>query len=160
MSNIQVDTAALRSGSESDKDVSTPISCILCRRKSCKKCWCSFNHYWRLVVKFFVLFFYLLLGGAIFNAVERPNELREIEEVQKTRIESVNSLVQLLQNHTNLTEAEVKNLTTSIIALGEAASKTLLAEQSPIWDFSSAIFFVSTVVTTIGECFYFSRASY
>lgn len=146
MCDIQVDPKEQQSGS----DTSTSISCSLCTR-SCKRCWLySLNHY-GVASTFFVLFFYILIGGAIFNAVERPNELRVIEEIELARTDAVSTLVQLLVNFTNITEAEALNLTTSIVALGKTASSTLLSEQNPIWDYSSAVFFVSTVVTTIGK---------
>ena len=52
-------------------NVSATVSiCCSCssRRPSCKKFWCGFNNYWRLLIMLLVVVFYLLLGAVIFGA--------------------------------------------------------------------------------------------
>ena len=135
-------------------NVSATVSiCCSCssRRPSCKKIWCGFNNYWRLLIMLLVVVFYLLLGAVIFGAVERPNERREVEQVQGNRREATKSLVEILINISNLTEEEARNITPTIIQLGKIASTTIPAEKHSRWDFWSSFFFVSTVITTIGE---------
>ena len=148
-------------GSHSDDTASantelgTPVSCICCDEASCRRLWHSFNNYWRLLGLLLAVIAYLLIGGAIFNAVERSNELRMIEDARQEMNDSINGFVQLLTNSTNLTEEEAVNLTEQFLQLGAAAAtvqSNLDAETNPIWDYSSAVFFASTVITTIGRC--------
>ena len=96
---------------------------------------------------------YILIGGVIFNAVERPNELRAIADAKEARNDSINSFAEMLANMTNLTEQDALNLTNRLLDLGRAlveAEESLAVEDSPIWDYASSVFFASTVVTTIG----------
>ena len=146
------DNASKSRGLESGSDTSsmnTPISCIVCKQDSCKRFWCSYNRYCSLVVFGFILFIYLVIGASIFTALERPNELRSIEERQQSQAEAVDNIIQYLVNNTNMTEAEAMNETVLMFSLGVAVCASLPTPQ--IWDFSSAFFFVSTVVTTIGK---------
>lgn len=134
-------------------DLGTPISCIACNKPSCHRLWRTFNNYWQLLALFFVVFFYTLIGGAIFNAVERPNELLNIQESLVARNNAINEFVDFLTNSTNLTTEEAVNVTGLFLKLGAVAAQadaTLAVEDNPIWDFASAVFFCSTVITTIG----------
>ena len=139
------------SSSVNSKLSNTVSICCTCNRQSCKKFWCSFNNYWQLALALFAVMFYLVIGGAIFHAVEGPNEQRQIQQVQEDREIAMASMTEMLRNLTNLTADEVQNTTTTFINLGRIASTTIPAEQSLKWDFSSAFFFASTVITTIGE---------
>lgn len=137
-------------------DLGTPISCIACNKPSCHRLWRTFNNYWQLLALFFVVFFYTLIGGAIFNAVERPNELLNIQESLVARNNAINEFVDFLTNSTNLTTEEAVNVTGMFLKLGAVAAQadaTLAVEDNPIWDFASAVFFCSTVITTIGNRF-------
>lgn len=134
-------------------DVDTPISCLWCNRKSCGRFWRSWNSYWQLLVLAVAVGIYLLVGGAIFNAVERPNELRRIQESAENQRNAIAEFTELLLNSTNLTQEEAENVTTRFLELGVVAAEAvenLRFEANPIWDYSSAVFFASTVVTTIG----------
>lgn len=134
-------------------DIDTPISCFWCDRESCWRLWRSFNRYWKLAVACAAVFLYVLLGGILFSAAERPSELRRIEESEVVREQAISDLFNMLLNSTNVTEEEARNLTVALLALGRTAAeaaRNLSFDANPIWDFSSAIFFSSTVITTIG----------
>jgi len=136
-----------------DSKISTTVSIFCsCDKKSCRTFWCgTYNSYWRLLSLGMSVVVYLVLGGVIFSLVEGPNERRQVEMVQQERAEAFENLTSIIQDHTNLSEAEARNLTVTILALGEVASRSIPAEVNPIWDYSSAFFFSSTVITTIGE---------
>lgn len=140
---------------DNTSELDTPISCICCNEASCRRLWHSFNNYWKCVGLGVSVMVYLLIGGRLFNAVERPNELQMLEDARQEMNNSINEFIQLLTNSTNLTEEEAVNMTAQFLLLGEAAANAqsnLAAETNPIWDYSSAIFFASTVITTIGKC--------
>lgn len=146
-------------------DVDTPISCLWCNRRSCRTLWCSFNNsYWKLAGMFLAVLLYTLIGGAVFVAVERPNELQAIQEAREATNQSLAAFVEMLTNSTNLTVEEAQNLTVQFLELGRVAAEateSLAFEQNPIWDFSSALFFASTVITTIGTlCSIFRNLSF
>ena len=114
-----------------------------------------------MLIGFTVVFIYLLVGGFFFNLIERPNEIREIQQAQEEReaaavlfTEQVDNFTEMIVNLTNLTEEQARSLTDTIVqgAIFVANTSQLLpAETNPIWDYASAVFFASTVVTTIGE---------
>lgn len=134
-------------------DVNTPISCTWCNKNSCRRLCCSFNNYCQLLSLFFAVLFFTLIGGVLFNAVERPNELRTIQESRVARNNAISDFTALLMNSTNLTEEVAVNLTVRFLELGQQAAiaaQSLTFEDNPIWDYSSAVFFASTVITTIG----------
>lgn len=150
-------------GEQGDKDDTkstntnhdTPISCFWCNNDSCGRLWHSFNSYWRLAAMGVGIIVYLFIGGAIFTAAERPSELRRIEDSAAAREAAIADFTNLLLNSTNLTEEEAANFTTAFLELGQTAAQaanTLAFDANPIWDFSSAVFFCSTVITTIGRC--------
>ena len=111
-----------------------------------------------------VLVAYLLLGGLFFFAVERPNEMAKVEQVQLERLEARQALDEFRKtldryfaNLTNRSETRegIRNRTDILIELAKrvaVTSRTIRAERDPTWDYASSVFFASTVVTTIGEC--------
>ena len=134
-------------------DVDTPISCIWCNKQSCRRLGHTFNSYWQLVGLYFGVLFYVLIGALLFTAIERPNEIRNIEESQIARNNSINNFIEFLTNSTNLTEEQATNFTERFLELGRLAAeaeRNLSVAENPIWDYASALFFVSTVITTIG----------
>lgn len=136
-----------------DTDLNTPISCIRCHRPSCRRLFFTFNNYWQLVGMSVIVVIYSLIGALIFNAVERPNELRQLEESRQASENAITQFVYMLTNTTNLTEEEARNTTTLFLEVGRAAAEAeanLTRANNPIWDYSSSVFFVSTVITTIG----------
>ncbi|KAM7289679.1 potassium channel subfamily K member 4, partial [Ixodes scapularis] len=99
-----------------------------------------------LLVVFIV---YVVIGGAVFMAVEGPNEDLLRNEIMEIRRNFHEKLVSL--NHTNLTSAEITQL---VSRLADARSKNLINEQGhdthTNWNFYNSFFFAITVVTTIG----------
>ena len=137
-----------------DTDLNTPISCIRCNRPSCKRLVFTFNNYWQLAAMSVTVVIYSLIGAVIFNAIERPNELRQLEESKQASEDAISQFVYMLTNTTNLTEEEARNTTDLLLQIGRAAAEAeanITRANNPIWDYSSSLFFVSTVITTIGE---------
>lgn len=139
---------------DSGSKESTPISCLDCNKKSCRHYWyLIIKKYWNLATIFIGLMVYLSIGGAIFSALERPNELQNIEDsklaLNRTRIE----LMEFVCNRTNLTGREAMEFTQQVLQFGRIlaeATGNLTLEENPLWDWSSAVFFAVTVLTTIG----------
>ncbi len=113
------------------------------------RCW-TFNRYWLFLALFTAVNLYLLIGGAIFTAIEGPNERLHLLDMQENRVNAIHNVTELLMNISNLTEEELQNVTKSIIHLGGIVSKNR-PEQHLLWDYWSAFFFASTVITTIGK---------
>lgn len=147
------DSADEESGSTTT-DPETPVSCFWWNKKSCRRFWCSYsNTYWRLFSAAAFIATYIFVGGFIFSAIERPSELRRIEESEIARNHALASFANILLSSTNLTEQEVLNMTETFVTLGEAiaeASENAVFAENPLWDVSSAIFFCTVSVTTIG----------
>ncbi|NXG44281.1 KCNKG protein, partial [Psilopogon haemacephalus] len=96
-----------------------------------------------LVASYFV---YLLVGAAVFQALERTAEKQE-------KIEAAQMKEAFLQNFTHLTVAEMeqfmKNLTKAIQnGVYPVGNESQLEDSN--WDFSNSFFFAGTVVSTIG----------
>ena len=135
-------------------DVLIPVSCFCCKKASCKRLCCSYNSYCCLLILFVLVLSYQLVGGALFSAVEKPNEDRSIREAQVTRNNAVADLemevasfVDRMANLTNLMREELENSTRDIVSLAHRVSETnriIPAEINPIWDYASAVFFTST----------------
>lgn len=164
MSDSETDTPVKKSPSKDSikSDLETPMGCFRCQKKACASCWCSFNNYWKALACFSVVFVYLLIGGAIFTAAERPNEIRSIEEAQMERVEAQEALTELrmeiistITNNTNLTMEQAENFVDDLVSASKNLSNALESVPAevtgPIWDFASAVFFASTVITTIGK---------
>lgn len=142
-------------GKSDGDDVSViPIRCIIGNKASCKRLWCSNNKYWRTLNLFNGIMLGLLFGGGgIFNALEGPSEMQRIEDSRMAYNETMTEFVDLITSRTNLTDMEAVELTERLVALGQRvaeANATIALEDTPIWDWSSAVFFCVTVITTIG----------
>ena len=154
---ISIMSDSEQTGTEDSTSVNSKISTTVtifcsCNKQSCCAFWCGkFNSYWRLLTLGTLVVMYLAMGALIFSLVEGPNERRQVEMVQQERAQALDELTIKVQDLTNLSQAEARNVTIAIIALGVAASRTIPAEENPIWDYSSAFFFSSTVITTIGK---------
>ena len=101
-------------------------------------------------MKMFVILLYILLGGILFNLLERPRELQDIEDTQNARKQAFDDFVQFLVNSTNVTQEIAVNLTATLVEVARYVIKTVPAELDPIWDYPSAVFFCSNIVTSIG----------
>lgn len=95
----------------------------------------------RFILLAVVMVFYMLSGAAIFNALERDNELVEMQNYKKYVQEFKDKYREV--NETDLLEL------LNIHSQAELAGFT--GNKRPRWDFSGAFYFVGTVVSTIGE---------
>ena len=163
MSDSEPSTPVKKSLSQDSikSELETPIGCFCCQKKACTTCWCTFNNYWKAISCFGVILVYLMIGGAIFTAAERPSELRSIEEAQMKRMDARDALDELrldiiytITNNTNLTTDQAENFADDLVSaaknLSDALEQVPAETNGPIWDFASAVFFASTVITTIG----------
>ena len=111
----------------------------------CKRYWKSFNSVYQSILLGGLVVLYLLIGAAIFVALEAPDELQRISRIQATR-EAIRNNISMTYN---ITAKEVE----AIIERFSAAcqSDLLVSDTTRIWEFGTAVFFATTVVTTIGE---------
>ena len=121
-----------------------------CNQPCFERLFCRVNIYWRTVSLSLIVLVYLLIGAGIFYALERPEEIEQneaIEEASASYAEQLDSLVSVLINSTNLTRNEsialISNITTAAVGSGVVPSSN--------WEYGSSLFFVVTVVTTIGQ---------
>ena len=94
---------------------------------------------------------YLLLGAAIFSAVELPYEERLRRDLTRVRREFLeqNACVSDARLEELLARAiEASNYGVSVLQRPGGGNRT---GQPNNWDFVSALFFTSTVLTTTGE---------
>lgn len=84
-------------------------------------------------------FTYLLVGAAIFDALESENE-----DKQRVALEAFEIM---LKRKYNISEDDFRILTTVVI-------KSVPIKAGIQWKFSGAFYFATTVLTTIGKCRY------
>lgn len=110
----------------------------------------SMNIYWRTLVFFIITTVYILIGGAMFSAIERPNELSQNQamiDANDSYYSVLFGIVDLLVNNTNLTTDQAIVLLSEI---GDSAVDLSSISVTDNWLYGPAVFFASTVVTTIG----------
>lgn len=99
-----------------------------------------------LLVVFIV---YVVIGGAVFMAVEGPREEELRSEIARIRQDFHERLASL-----NLTELNSTDIKSIVARLADARSKNLMDEHGEDthtnWNFYNSFFFAITVVTTIG----------
>lgn len=89
---------------------------------------------------------YLLLGALIISAVERPYESRLRAELRDLKSD-------FLRSSPCLSEARLQRFLDAVLS-GDRHAAALLHNGSAAtsnWDFASAFFFASTLITTVGE---------
>ena len=121
---------------------------------ACPKCCTTWNVYWQASVFAFILTIYLIVGGAIFVALERPAESQRAAEAER-QIQNANEIIlKTILNISNVTEEMAQNVTEKLLGiLSELAPQVVAANKArtPLWQLGPAIFFATTVVTTIGR---------
>lgn len=136
------------------------IVCTRCASRGCKQCCCSWNIYWKAVVWLCVVIVYMIMGAIVFMLAEGENEKRKIElaraEEKEARWEfnrTTRAFVESIVNLSNLSYDEVANMTAGVVAVTSRlteAERLMPTNRNPIWEFGPAIFFATTVMTTIG----------
>ncbi|XP_071539228.1 potassium channel subfamily K member 1-like [Panulirus ornatus] len=98
----------------------------------------------RLLAYIVLYLIFLVLGAAIFSAIEAPQEIEMIRAIRRRRNN-------FLADFPCLTDADLEALIEEIIKAnnrGVSAAKNVTSE--PNWSFGQSFFFSSTIVTTIG----------
>ena len=126
-----------------------------CKAKGCLRCCCAWNVYWKVVLCSSIIIAYLVLGATVFMAVESPHERNEQSQAQQEMKRARAGIRDITEQLINTTAAcgkdvnvskLVENLTQLAISL--ETSKV----RNPYWDnYAAAIFFATTVITTIGK---------
>ena len=126
--------------------------------RKCKCCsrrvlayFCTWNSQWQMIVLIAFLSIYLLAGAAIFVRLEGPFEHQRIREAVKNRSELATIRKHIIGNMTAsgaVSKAEALQLFYMIrnITVAEAS-----LDLSRNWEFGPAIFFVTTLITTVGN---------
>ena len=100
------------------------------------------------------------MGAIVFMLAEGENEKKKIElaraEEKEARWEfnrTTRAFVESIVNLSNLSYDEVANMTAGVVAVTSRlteAERLMPTNRNPIWEFGPAIFFATTVMTTIG----------
>ncbi|KAL4230823.1 potassium channel subfamily K member 4 [Mactra antiquata] len=101
-------------------------------------------HWLTLTILSCVLLVYILVGGAIFMALEKDNE-EEVQTVQSS------TFTQFLTDNTCVTSSELSTFAQAVItAYDSGVVVTSDSSSSSNWDYAPSVFFSITVVTSIG----------
>ena len=122
-----------------------------CSRAYFTRLFCKLNIYRQTLILFVIVMTYIIIGGGIFLALEQPAEMKRNEAItaaNETYLTTFNDIVNRLVNYTNLTEDEAMSL---VRIVAEAAINVSTNQPTSNWEYGSAIFFATTVVTTIGN---------
>ena len=132
---------------------------IVCASRGRKQYCCHWNIYWKAVVWLCVVIGYMILGALVFMLAEGENEKKKIElaraEEEEARWEfnrTTRAFVESIANSSNLSYDEVANMTAGVVAVTSSLTEAELLpiNRNPMWEFGPAIFFATTVMTTIG----------
>lgn len=131
----------------------TRSSC--CKKITCKKVCLMCGSQWPLLVLFLIIVLYIVLGGVIFHILEGPAEIQSIERAMMVRNETIDELAVML-TWMNMSDADgiPFHAMDEFLELGAAlavATELVSRQHNLIWDYHSAVFFASTVITTIGN---------
>ncbi|XP_042565725.1 potassium channel subfamily K member 10b [Clupea harengus] len=98
-----------------------------------------------VVAVFVVVVFFLIGGGLVFQALERPFETNQKDTITLKK-------AMFLQNHACVSPAELEDLIKHAIEAVSAGVSPIgdTSHNSSHWDLGSSFFFAGTVITTIG----------
>ena len=118
----------------------------------CYKCFKYDGLCFRTSAMALTVFVYLLIGAAIFVALERPDEREQNAQVESAESELndvQDQILVLLTTNQTVDLAMAMNLTNTLeqLTLQNATSTT------DNWNFGSSIFFCTTIITTIGTLY-------
>ncbi len=117
-----------------------------------KDCYKTYNSYCRLVIMVSIMVVSLLAGGAVIQYLELPNEREAIMNANITSEMARGEIINYLVNKTCLSNWEKEEAANSKEILIQLAIMTNVPENNHIWrEYFSAVFFLVTVVTTIGN---------
>lgn len=120
---------------------------------ACPKCCTTWNVYWQATIFSVILALYLIVGGAIFVALERPAESQRAADAERQIQIANETILRTILNISNVTEAMAQNVTNNFLTLMSQLAPQIVAvnkARTPLWQLGPAIFFTTTVVTTIG----------
>ncbi|XP_045597258.1 potassium channel subfamily K member 1 isoform X2 [Procambarus clarkii] len=98
----------------------------------------------RLLAYIVLYLIFLVLGAAIFSAIEAPDEIEMMRAIRRRRSK-------FLLDFPCISDSDLEELIVEIISAnnrGVSAAKNVTSE--PNWSFGQSFFFSSTIVTTIG----------
>ena len=103
----------------------------------------TYNPLRRLLVYLAIVVVYVLLGAWVFSVVESPSENERILAA-KEELETLKKALSILVHHNQTALGELMGLVEDICSLGA------FKDQQKLWDYTPALLFTTTVVTTIG----------
>ncbi|TKS70019.1 Potassium channel subfamily K member 2 [Collichthys lucidus] len=105
---------------------------------------------WKTVTAIFLLVvLYLVMGAAVFRALEQPHESAQ-------RLAILSQKLEFLSRHSCVNQSQMEELVKQAHTQWQESNQYLkvpdgtLTNHSSLWDLSSAFFFAGTVITTIG----------
>ncbi len=143
-------------GANGDEEVENVQLCLpRCSRGTIKRHCCTWNVYWGAVIWCSLVVTYLLVGGGLFYAAERPHEEDEIDRARREREVALDYLTEVFVNlsngpNLNLSEQAAGALVDELAEFFDQLDE-IPAESSPSWEYGTSVFFAITVITTIGQ---------
>ncbi|KAM6943299.1 potassium channel subfamily K member 2 [Xenentodon cancila] len=101
---------------------------------------------WKTVTAIFLLVvLYLVMGAAVFRALEQPHESAQ-------RFTILSQKLEFLSRHSCVNQSQLEELVKQVVSAIRSGVNPAgtLGNHSSLWDLSSAFFFAGTVITTIG----------
>ncbi|KAF3686293.1 Potassium channel subfamily K member 2 [Channa argus] len=101
---------------------------------------------WKTVTAIFLLVvLYLVMGAAVFKALEQPHESAQ-------RLAILSQKLEFLSRHSCVNQSQLEELVKQVVSAIRSGVNPAgtLTNHSSLWDLSSAFFFAGTVITTIG----------